>query len=49
MKVTQAVTFWLEYHKANSPKNRVKLLMGLILMDLSYLIPESCMKIDENF
>jgi len=27
MKVSQAVNFWLEYHKANFKKIRVKLLI----------------------
>ncbi len=38
MKVTQAVNYWLEYHKANSKKIRVKLLIGLTLIHLSCLI-----------
>ena len=38
MKVSKAVTFWLEYHRANSKKNIVKLLIGLTLIHLSCLI-----------
>jgi len=30
MKVSKAVTFWLEYHKANSKKNTVRVYEELI-------------------
>jgi len=39
MKVSKAVAFWLEYHKANSKKKiRVKSIVGLTLIHLSFQI-----------
>ena len=39
MKVAQAVDFWLEYHKANSQKNTVRVYEELIFKFSIWMLP----------